>query len=144
MCKLIKVPLHTDGYWNNVSVAETVLTVEEEIVQHSINSSSAAVSATLSGFKRKRTDSCMDLELSCSTDELVSLNEVDVGKPTEQRIADALLKKCIANAAVGSGISAKSLRKMVPGQRRRDIIDDVTIMVILFDPCVVGGSVGDS
>ena len=77
----------------------------------------------------------MGLELSFSTDELVSLSEDDMGK-TEQRIADALLKKCIANAAVGARVSAKSLRKMPAGQRRRDIIDDVTIMVILFDPCV--------
>lgn len=91
-----------------------------------MDSASAAVSSHLSGYKRKRTHSCLDI-----TDDLspVGFSNSD---STEQRIANSLLKKCVANAASSYNISEKSLHKMPPSQRRRDIIDDVTVMVIIF------------
>jgi hypothetical protein len=47
--------------------------------------------------------------------------------------AEMLLDMCIANAAKGLGMPASRLRRMVPGQARREIIDDVTVLVVLFD-----------
>lgn len=47
--------------------------------------------------------------------------------------AEMLLDMCIANAARGLGMPASRLRRMVPGQARREIIDDVTVLVVLFD-----------
>ena len=73
---------------------------------------------TESSGKRKRHDS------SESRHKIIS---------TEQRIADALLKKCIRNAAKSANVLITTLQNMPPSQKRRDLIDDVTIMVILFD-----------
>jgi serine/threonine protein phosphatase PrpC len=126
--------LASDGFWNNVSISETILVVEEEILQHTEDSASATVSANLSGYKRKRTHSCLDindLNGSLGMDTLSAPELAAVS--TEQRIADSLLKKCVANAAISYNMSEKNLRKMPPGQKRRDIIDDVTVMVILFE-----------
>ena len=103
------------------------------MLQHSNDSSSASVSASLSGFKRKRTQSIADVHVSSSTEDFTVMNiTTTVNKSLEERIADALMKKCVINAAASSHISAKVLKKMPAGQRRRDLIDDVTIMVILF------------
>lgn len=123
-----------DGFWNNVSILETVLIVEEELLQCNNDSSSASVSASLNGFKRKRTNSCVDLHTTGSIDDLTIISiSGHVADSIEQRVANALMKKCVTNAAASCHVSAKSLNRMPPSQKRRDLIDDVTIMVILYN-----------
>lgn len=68
--------------------------------------------------------------------ELLAVPESDpisrTSSSVEKIIAEALLHKCIANAARMCSISVRALNKMEASQSRRDIIDDVTILVILI------------
>lgn len=101
-----------DGFWNNVNVSDMLLVVEEEMLQPLNDTSSASVTASLSGFKRKRTQSCEDVNVSSSSEDLALMNSrTTVNKPLEQRIADALLKKCVSNAAATFGFQPKYCRK---------------------------------
>jgi len=47
--------------------------------------------------------------------------------------ASMLLDRCILNAAAYAGKSETELRSMQPGTSRRDFLDDVTVMVLLFE-----------
>lgn len=105
--------------------------VEEEMLQNTADISSAVISASLSGLKRKRTQSITDIHISSSAEDLTVMTVSS--DSLEQRIANALLKKCVKNAAAASRIPLKLLKKMPPGQQRRNLVDDITIMVVLFD-----------
>jgi len=48
----------------------------------------------------------------------------------DRTAAEALMSKCLSNAARAAGLTPNSLVTFVPAAKRRDYIDDITIVVI--------------
>eukprot|EP01041_Mallomonas_annulata_P006829 gene6829-13834_t len=54
------------------------------------------------------------------------------GTVTGKNIAKILVDRCVENAASNAGISVEHLLSFEPGMGRRNVMDDVTVMVLLF------------
>jgi hypothetical protein len=95
-----------DGFWDNISAKE--------------------IAGIFQAYCLKRSDrNGRTSRISTETDRLSG--------SSDGTLATILLDKCIENAAKSSCISVAKMRKMPPGPERRRIIDDITVLVILFD-----------
>ncbi len=69
-------------------------------------------------------DGLWDLASDKEVDHIVSKQQC------KQRIAEKVFDFCIEKAAKESKISKENLLQMHPGPDKRDIIDDITIMIV--------------
>ena len=95
-----------DGFWDNISAKE--------------------IAGIFQAHCLKRSDG--NVRSSRSSTETDRLSGSGDGT-----LAAILLDRCIENAAKASSISVARMRKMLPGPERRRLIDDITVLVIMFD-----------
>jgi len=68
--------------------------------------------------------------------DLINNNEIEhtiknqKSSESKQKIAKTLFDTCIDKAAREANLSTKKLLSMNPGQFKRDLIDDITIMIV--------------
>jgi hypothetical protein len=118
-----------DGFWNHVNAQEVANIIQKYCTEHMDQETANQIDTPGSGTKRARTRS-YSVSSACSLSDNESYADIN---SLQQKIASALLRRCIRNAAHTSRMKSKVLSAMPAGKSRRDIVDDITIMVILFE-----------
>ena len=98
-----------DGFWNNITAKEIAV-----VMQPHIEGKHGDISRSISRANFRRGENSLSV----------------LNKNTS---ASALLDKCLENAAKAACIPVSRMKKMSPGIARRNIVDDITILVIFFN-----------
>ena len=139
--------LASDGLWNYISPREIAICLEGRDGRDSSGDDSVAIEkrspliSLQSHSSRTKAPSVANTFLEASrywslgfTADTAEYDKLLVGEKTNNSsLAQALVDRCVANAAVENGLSNTYLKYLPKGQRRREIIDDVTTLVLKID-----------
>ena len=96
--------------------------VDGDVVDHSADGDDTTASETSSSSKQEH---------------IVGGEANGKGVSTAPSAAAMLLEQCLRNAALAGGTSYESLKTMPCGPYKRNIVDDITVIVVLLGKCAV-------
>mmetsp|Transcript_10116 Transcript_10116/g.15332 ORF Transcript_10116/g.15332 Transcript_10116/m.15332 type:complete len:535 (-) Transcript_10116:38-1642(-) len=114
----------SDGLWNYIEAPEVAATLREYLDRTATSKAELATCREISsGNKIERVSHTS----SPSVSHLDSSNAHSKLSP-----AHMLLEKCLRNAAAAAGTTFDALRNMPSGPYKRNIVDDITILVVIL------------